>query len=487
VQILLDNNKISNYSLIPEGMNTFGYESLNEVFFDVYEIKSNGLDLVKEKKGDFDGNPIIEFDIRVDNEIYKNVRFVLTKENKICINPNLLDHTKVVAYEKKAEKLKETPKLPVIKENEEVFVKQKNKVIQEDPVIKEESLIEKTKKEFFESIRGEVLEELKREIKAGIISDLIKENVQINFDSVVSDNGNKNKLQKILENYNNSFRKDYIELAEKVSRREAMRYTEGGGGTNAVQFANGGRMDGDLFVTGNFQSNSMAVGALNVDSLIVNKLSANTQFVFNDLTVAQGFTANNIYSNYIETLSSKVKDVLYVDNNAYVSGLLSANRITVDTTLNVDTLTANYGVINHDLTVYGDLCANRGYINTNLTVAGAVSSGSGHVLGDVLITGNLKVLNSIDGGSIIGSTIVGSNSLEKAVKNITGASFVNGDCTVVHNLSTYDLLLTLYSVNPDGKNEVVHASMINNSLSTTLISFAEQPDPSENYRLIIIK
>ena len=398
MQILLDNNKISNYSLISEGMNTFGYESLNEIFFDVYEIKVNGLDLVKEKKGDYNGNPIIEMDIRVDNEIYKNVRFVLTKENKICINPNLLDHTKVVAYEKKVEKPKETPKPPVIKENKEVFVKQKNKIVQKDPVIEEESLIEKTKKEFFESIRGEVLQELKKEIKAGIISDLIKENVQINFDSVVSDNGNKNKLQKILENYNNSFRKDYIELAEKVSRREAMRYTESGGGTNSVQYANGGKMDGDLFVTGNFQSETIMVNSLNVNSL-----------------------------------------------------------------------TANYGLINHDL-----------------TVAGAVSSGSGHVLGDVLITGNLKVLNSIDGGSIVGSTIVGSNSLSKSIKNISGSSFVNGNYTVSHNLSTYNLLLTLYSVNPDGKNEVVHASMINDSLSTTLISFAEQPDPSENYKLIIV-
>ena len=54
MQILLDNNKISNFSIINDGMNTLGYESLNEVFFDVYEIKSNGLDLVKEKRGEFE-------------------------------------------------------------------------------------------------------------------------------------------------------------------------------------------------------------------------------------------------------------------------------------------------------------------------------------------------------------------------------------------------------------------------------------------------
>lgn len=315
-------------------MNTFGYESLNEVFFDVYEIKSNGFDLVKEKKGDYNGDPIIEMDIHVDNEIYRNVRFVLTKENKICINPNLLDHTKVVAYENKRKSVKESPKIePVLKESTSVFTKQKKKPVHQNPVIKEESLIEKTKKEFFESIREEVLQELKREIKVGIISDLIKQNVQINFDSVVSDNGNKNKLQKILENYNNAFRKDYIELAEKVSRREAMRYSEGGGGTNAVQYANGGKMDGDLQVTGE---------------------------------------------------------------------------------------------------VYG----------TNIT--------------------------------------------KKIIENISGDDFVNGIYTVTHDLNSYDLLLTLYSVNLDGTKEVVHADMINDTTNTTKIVFGKQPDPSENYNLIIM-
>jgi hypothetical protein len=89
VQVLLDNHKISEYSFVEEGMNSLGYESLNEVFFDVYEIKSKYLDLVKEKKGDFNGNPIIEADLKIKDQIFKNVRFILTKENKVKINPNL--------------------------------------------------------------------------------------------------------------------------------------------------------------------------------------------------------------------------------------------------------------------------------------------------------------------------------------------------------------------------------------------------------------
>ena len=320
-------------------MNTLGYENLNEVFFDVYEIKSNGLDLVKEKRGEFDGNPIIEVDLKIEDKIYKNVRFVLTKENKIRINPRFLDHTNVFIQENiQKERITKTVKpikpkeLPVIKENK--ALKKQN------PILVEKNLIEKTKNIFFESIKGEVLDEIKKEVKAGIIADLIKENLQLNFDSVIQDNGNKNKLQRILENFNNSFRKEFIELAEKVSRREAMRYVESGGGTNAVQYANGGTMNGNLTVT----------GSLHIDSIINS---------------------------------------------------------------NGDTYTA------------------------------------------------------------------------KVVKDITGNDFVNAKLSINHNLNTYDLGITLYYVNPDGTREVAYASILNDTPNTTQIIFSNQPESTENFKLII--
>ena len=50
----------------------------------------------------------------------------------------------------------------------------------------------------------------------------------------------------------------------------------------------------------------------------------------------------------------------------------------------------------------------------------------------------------------------------------------------------YDLLLTLYYVNSDSTREVVHASMINDTLSTTKISFANQPAPSDVFKLVIM-
>ena len=588
MQVLLDNNTISEYSFVEEGMNSLGYDSLNEVFFDVFEIKFKDFELVKEKKGDFNGNPIIEVDVRIKNEIFKNVRFVLSKENKIKINPNLLDYTKVVVYENKNKIV--SPVLPVKKPEK---TKLSNSVVKENiiekpkPIIVEQSLIEKTKAEFFESIKGEVLEELKREVKAGIIADLIKESLQSNFDSVITDTGSRNKLHKILENFNNTFRKEYIDLAEKVSRREAMRVAEGGGGTNAVQYANGGIMNGDLTVTGNFQSTNISVAGINVDSLNVNSLNVNTiqvdtltannqfinnnlivsgelsaqnidvdtlkvktlsadnQFITYNLSVNQGISANNvliydtlstgnsIYSNYgefydltvnnnlsvVNTISGNnailntlnlnsitatnvnvtnilssnnlITDYATVNNNLSVSNNLITDYATINHNLSVnENLITNYETVNNDLSVLGRLYANQANITNNLTVGGGVSSYNGsYVLGNVVITGNLTVSQEIFGDLVSGNTIVNSSGdtlLAKAVKTISGSSFVNGNYTVQHNLSSYDLLLTLYYVNSDSTREVVHASMINDTLSTTKISFANQPAPSDVFKLIIM-
>ena len=232
-------------------MNSLGYESLNEVFFDVFEIKNKDLDLLKEKKGDFNGNPIIELDLRIENEIHKNVRFVLKNQSGIQINPNLLDYTKAVIFEK-TKKIKEITKPKKIAETKAVSIQPpKRKIITEQKhIVREEKLIEQGKQEFFESIRNEVISDLKNEIRQGLIADLLKTNIQSNFNEFLEETNTSGRLQKLFQNANNTFRKELIELSEKIARRESMRFAESGGGTTAVQYANGGKMDGDLEVTG---------------------------------------------------------------------------------------------------------------------------------------------------------------------------------------------------------------------------------------------
>lgn len=234
-------------------MNSFGYENLDEVFFDVYQIKHKNVELVKEKKGEFNGNPIIELDLCIENEIFKNVRFLLKKQNGIFINPNLLDYSSVMVYEKTKKITKKVIKsIPVVKKiiKEEII----RKLPETHQVLKEETLIEKHKEEFFESVKGEIFDQFKNEIKQGIIAEMLKENLQSNFDSLLSENGNKNKLTKLFEQTNTVFRNEIIQLAEKLARRESMRFAESGGGTNAVQYSNGGLMDGSLTITNNLSA-----------------------------------------------------------------------------------------------------------------------------------------------------------------------------------------------------------------------------------------
>ena len=540
----MDNKKIKNISFTDGEMNSIGYESLNEVFFDVFEIRSNGIELLKEKKGDFNGNPIIELDLNLENQIYKNVRFVLGKHSGVRINPKLLDHSNVMVYEEKNKKTPEIKK-SLITEKKVVKPKQIQKPILKDPIIEERNLIKENKEEFYKSIREELIDEIKKEVRSGIIAELLKSNIKDNFDSFLKEESNQTEISTLFKEENEKFRKELLEVTQKMARREALRYTESGGGTNATQYANGGTMNGDLTITGRLNAsdihsqtftvddlvvdqhlvvkslsaenevvtqnlniigllsaasaeigNTLSANIINADVLFVNTLSTNNEFVIHNLSVTEGVSANNvlIYDslssiNSIYTNYGQISN-LEVINDATVSGRLSASTAIIDGNLITNNITANYSTINNDLSVLGELYANQASISNNLTIGGGISSYNGsYILGDVIITGNLNVSQEIFGDLVSGNTIVNSNGdtlLAKAVKTISGSSFTNGTYTVHHNLSTYDLLLTLYYVNPNGTREVVHASMINDTLSTTQISFGSQPSASDVYKLVIM-
>ncbi len=199
-----------------------GFDSIDEIYFDVFEIKANQYQLIKEKKEEKNGLPIIELDVTIDNTVFKNIKFHLTKENVVKINQNSLNRRNSIVIE---------TKIPLIN-------KQK--------LIKEQNLIKKT-------VDNPTKEELKKlvqkESKTGLIKKLIKENTEELFrELLLTDNGDK-QIQKFFEGYTNNFKKSFIEIAEKIARRESLRFAESGGGSNAVQYANGGTMDGNLTVT----------------------------------------------------------------------------------------------------------------------------------------------------------------------------------------------------------------------------------------------
>lgn len=296
-------------------MNSLGYDSLNEVFFDVFEIKSNNLDFIKEKKGEINGNPIIELDLCIDKKIYKNVRFVLKESNGISVNLNLLDPSKAIIQEsieiKKSKKKKES-----------ILIESKTSTDKPKKVI-----TEKTKKNLISSIKEELINNLKEEIKAGIIADLLKDNIQSNFDNILKEDSNQYKLQKLFQNENNKFRKELIEISEKIARRESLRFAESGGGTNAVQYANGGTMNGDLVLTGNLSAN-----------VVYTNTNTAGDGTFNNLIVNGITTTDELHSNVIKTKSGinyAKKQLLSFDGNGIdhtfiLTHNLSTYNITAD-------------------------------------------------------------------------------------------------------------------------------------------------------------
>jgi len=404
VNVLLDNKKITKVLFIKDGMHILGYDKLDEVFFDVFNIQSCGVDLIKEKKGDFEGNPIIELDLSIDNKIYKNARFILKNDTQTFINPNLLDYTKFN-----------------ICENNELDAVDKS-LISSNKINAETNIIEKSKQKFFGSIKNELLEHLKNEIKAGIISDLLKNNIQSNFESFLGESINQIKLQKLFQNENNKFRKELIEISEKMARRESIRFSESGGGTNAVQYANGGSMDGDLEVSGILSSTT-----LSADTLTSNILTANT---------------------------------------------LTTNTLSC-TTLSADTLTT------YTLSGTTIVCDNLMDSLSNLYTHAVQYSSGGTINGDLTVNGTLS------GTTIVCDNLMDSLSTTYARKTkleILGDG-TNNVFNLPHNLNTMDIGISIYNTNT---NELMSVYVKHLDMNTTMIDFITPPSDTDSFYIILI-
>lgn len=70
--------------------NLFACSHFEEIHFDTFEIKANGIDFIKEKVGTHNDNPVVLFDVQYKGELYKNIPFTLVKQKNTIINENLL-------------------------------------------------------------------------------------------------------------------------------------------------------------------------------------------------------------------------------------------------------------------------------------------------------------------------------------------------------------------------------------------------------------
>ena len=233
MKVSLEGQEIKNYQFTYEGVNMLGFDSIDEIYFDVFEIKTNQYQIIKEKKEEKNGLPIVELDVTVGNTIFKNIKFQLTKENIVKINQNTLNRRNSTIIENK---------IPLIDKNKE------------QSLIKEQLL---TNKPVENSVKAELKKIIQKESKSGLIKKLIKENTEELFHELLLNDSSDKKIQKFFEGYTSNFKKSFIEIAEKIAKREGLRSMESGGGTNAVQYANGGTMDGNLTVTQTILANNI--------------------------------------------------------------------------------------------------------------------------------------------------------------------------------------------------------------------------------------
>jgi hypothetical protein len=86
--------------------------------------------------------------------------------------------------------------------------------------------------------------------ETSINPELIKKMIFETFTSIVNEDLRHPELEKFFDVYTEGFKQQFMQLSEKISKREIYRAMESGGGTNAKQFAKGGVMEGNLTITG---------------------------------------------------------------------------------------------------------------------------------------------------------------------------------------------------------------------------------------------
>lgn len=220
--ILLDNKEITDFANTTESVNVLSYKSIDVIQDDIFVITThNNQTFLKEKKGDWKSKPVVEFNIHTGNALHRNVRFVLEKSTKSLLNFSKFGvarkaDRKVVVENKTAPQLVTNKPAPVVA----------------PPTVSE---------------------------------DVLKQHIQSTILQMLTDDSS-DKFSKFFDVYTESLKRDMMKYSEKIARRETYRVMESGGGTNAVQYADGGVMNGNLTVNGDIHTNNFT-GHVSLSSL----------------------------------------------------------------------------------------------------------------------------------------------------------------------------------------------------------------------------
>lgn len=235
-----------------------------------YYIKLDNDTIVSESKGYWNNKPIIE---------YNDVKFVLLESSQTLVNLGNISNAE--------DKITKEPKPISIPKQEQNKTK--------PPIKKEPKLISipmNTRSSTASYIPNEDAEEKTPTVKEdkGLIAELEKSK-------------DDPRVKKFFNYHTELAKKEIFAITEKFAQQQMSRAMESGGGTNAVQFANGGTMKGSLLVEGDLT----VTGSVNGSS------GGMTKKVFN--------VGNNTDSEYTLLHSLGTKDIsvsIYDQNDEMV-------------------------------------------------------------------------------------------------------------------------------------------------------------------------
>jgi hypothetical protein len=267
--ILLDNKPINEFEDTKEVINILNCSTFEEVKKNLFLIKSNGETFLKEKVNTWRNNPVFEFNVLVGNILHKNVKFVVSEESETMINHKQLGIRKPAIL----------PKQPsILKEETQLLTKNDISPKQHTPNFD--------------------LSDLKKIISETFV-DFLKEDQY------------SPELHNFFNIYTEGFKQQFMQISEKISKREMYRAMESGGGTNAVNYAKGGVIDGDLTITGSL---SVVGSSDQVAKKFVSSIGDGVDTVY---TVTHNFDTRDILVSVLNSSNNNVvyPTVEYTTNN----------------------------------------------------------------------------------------------------------------------------------------------------------------------------
>jgi hypothetical protein len=265
--ILLDNKPLDSFEDTKEVINILNCSDVQEVKKNLFLIKSNGATFLKEKTNTWRNNPVFEFNVLVGNILHKNVKFVVSEESETMINHKQLGIRKIV---------NKVPQMPILEESNELLLKTDTKPA--------------------ESSQTTDLSNLKKAISETFIEYL-------------KDEQYSPELHNFFNIYTEGFKQQFMQISEKISKREMYRAMESGGGTNAVNYVKGGVIDGDLTITGNLSVvNAAYINIESTDQVAKKIVTSIGDGVNEDYTVSHNLSTKDIL---VSVLNSQTNAVVY--------------------------------------------------------------------------------------------------------------------------------------------------------------------------------